>query len=165
MPPETGFWRRVAPRPGRAAAALAIALGLGTLGGWGIGHVTNGPSTPGPADGPADGPAVGAAPSAERADAAEAESPTVVELAADDMAFDQARLSVAGARPVEIHLDNRDTAPHDVGILGADGEPLYQGEAAAPAGHATYSIDPLDPGSYTFYCTLHPEMTGHLVVT
>lgn len=62
---------------------------------------------------------------------------------------------------------NEDAAPHDVysAATTADGSPLFasalitKGQSAPVVG-----VEELTPGSYAFYCSVHPSMTGHLVV-
>jgi plastocyanin len=53
---------------------------------------------------------------------------------------------------------NRDTDPHDV--TAVDGS-FYSGPIADGA---TYRLTLTQPGTYQYFCTLHPEMLGVIVV-
>jgi plastocyanin len=67
------------------------------------------------------------------------------------------------------HLDftNFDAAPHDVTATqtGPDGEPLF---ASRTVGQnitvPVERVETLAPGNYTFLCSVHPNMTGALLV-
>jgi cytochrome c oxidase subunit 2 len=78
--------------------------------------------------------------------------------------FDPQQLAWPADKPVTVELHNADTtAPHDFGIK--DNGFSFNGEPnAAPGQTATYQIPPMQPGTYTFYCTIHPNMTGTLAV-
>jgi cytochrome c oxidase subunit 2 len=69
--------------------------------------------------------------------------------------------------PLTIQLDNVDTAaPHNVAIRGAtpDGTDWIGLPIAGPGQKATYSVPPIPAGSYTFYCSVHANMTGTFTV-
>lgn len=74
---------------------------------------------------------------------------------------------MAMAPDTTLTFGNADQVVHDVTArkLGPDGRPVFQskhtptGSASTVAGAAT-----LPPGSYEFYCSLHPNMTGTLHV-
>lgn len=68
-----------------------------------------------------------------------------------------------------LDLENPDLLPHDVRARdrGADGQPLFQSAIAGPLGGTAdvVGVEALDPGSYAFFCTIHPWMHGVLSVT
>jgi heme/copper-type cytochrome/quinol oxidase subunit 2 len=75
--------------------------------------------------------------------------------------FDPETLAWPAGQPVVVELVNADqTAPHDFGIKdGFD----FNGEPDADPGQtATYQVPPMEPGTYTFFCTIHPNMIGTL---
>jgi cytochrome c oxidase subunit 2 len=78
--------------------------------------------------------------------------------------FDPNELAWPADTPVAVTLVNQDqTAPHDFGIKdnGFD----FNGQPdAGPGETVTYQVPPMQPGNYTFFCTIHPNMTGTLAV-
>jgi cytochrome c oxidase subunit 2 len=104
----------------------------------------------------------------QKAQATSAPAPTgapSVELTAVGVVdgFDPKTLAWPAGEPVVVVLHNADTtAPHDFGIKdGFD----FNGEPNADPGQtATYTVPPMEPGTYTFFCTIHPNMTGTLNV-
>jgi len=74
--------------------------------------------------------------------------------------------SVSKGQP--LGLRNLDPADHDVTsrLRKADGSPLFQ-SPRVPEGSvdAVHGVKALPAGSYEFYCSIHPNMTGTLTVT
>ena len=63
---------------------------------------------------------------------------------------------------------NRDVTSHDVTSrdLGPDGAPLFRSPLVAAGGEAAVAgVEYLAAGSYAFYCSVHPQMTGTMRVT
>jgi plastocyanin len=87
----------------------------------------------------------------------------LVQLAADDMAFDRSQLEVPADAPFAIEFDNREPVPHNVSIRGTSLSRATE-ILTGPATH-TYVIGPLPAGTYRFVCDLHPEMGGTLEVS
>jgi cytochrome c oxidase subunit II len=92
---------------------------------------------------------------------------TVSLSASTNLAFDQATLTAPADQPLTIHFANMDpTNPHNVSIKGgqADGKD-WIGLPIAKAGQdAVYQAPPLKAGVYTYYCSVHANMTGTLTV-
>jgi plastocyanin len=90
----------------------------------------------------------------------------VVELVAQDIAFDPTELTAPAGVPFEIAFDNRDAGQqHNVAIFDNpefSGTPVFEGELVAGPAQATYRVDPLAPGPYSFLCVVHPTMTGQI---
>ena len=89
-------------------------------------------------------------------------------LVAQAIAFDQTSLQVPASQPFTITLKNEDpaTTTHDVDIQDAGGA-VVKDQAPIPGGsEQAYQYDALEPGEYTFICSVHPipEMTGTLTV-
>lgn len=104
------------------------------------------------ASGPA--PSGGSAPSAPAGD---------VQIVADGIKFTTTDVSAPGS-DFTIAFDNKDPAPHDVVIQGPNGSPLFQGEVINGPAATVYDVKGIPPGSYTFICSIHPNMTGTIAV-
>lgn len=67
----------------------------------------------------------------------------------------------------DLWLVNPDVAPHDVtsDAVKPDGTPLFASSSAPIGGTAKVrGAEWLQPGVYTFFCTLHEAMRGRLLV-
>ena len=94
-------------------------------------------------------------------------SGTVLDISADQIAFDTNELSAPADEPFQIHFVNREGVPHNVSIFDPNGEKVFEGEGiTGPDTEVAYEIPPLPPGEYTFICDYHPvpDMTGTLTV-
>jgi cytochrome c oxidase subunit 2 len=92
--------------------------------------------------------------------------PTVA-LTAKNVAFEQTTLTAAANKPFKIDFDNEDAGtPHNVAIHegSASGKELFKGEIFPGVAKKTYDVAALPAGSYTFACSVHPNMTGTLTV-
>jgi cytochrome c oxidase subunit 2 len=81
--------------------------------------------------------------------------------------FDQTSLSAPAGTPLAIVFQNKDlTVQHTFSIqkAAADGSDLVGLPLAAPGTTVTYQVPALKAGTYTFYCSVHPNMTGTLTV-
>jgi plastocyanin len=65
----------------------------------------------------------------------------------------------APAGALEIASQNESTTPHDIALEDDGGEPLGKGETVSGGGVSMFSVD-LQPGRYTFYCTLPGHRDG-----
>jgi plastocyanin len=89
----------------------------------------------------------------------------VIELAAQNIAFDKSTLEAPADKPFQIHFANRDNATqHNVQIKNPDGTVAFNGELIAGPAEATYNVPALKAGSYPFMCVVHPAMTGTITV-
>jgi plastocyanin len=84
-------------------------------------------------------------------------------IVAHDLAFDRTRLEARAGMAFQLLVDNRDSAPHNVTILDANGGPTFVGETFGGPASRTYAIPPLAAGTYRFRCDVHADMTGTLV--
>ncbi len=86
-------------------------------------------------------------------------------VTAADMAFDPGTLTVAGGEAFTLALVNEDAMPHNIAIYTDESkaEKIFEGEVVTD-GTVVYDIPALDAGEYFFDCSLHPSMTGTLVV-
>lgn len=91
---------------------------------------------------------------------------TVLEISADQVAFDVDSLTAPAGEPFQIHLTNLEGLIHNVSIY-LDEEEIFIGDPiTGPDAEITYEIPALEPGTYTFICDFHPvaDMTGTLIV-
>lgn len=89
----------------------------------------------------------------------------VVRLAARDIAFEPADLTVPAGEAFAIAFDNKDDVQHNVQIFDNEdhsGAPLFDGALIAGPSETTYDVEALDAGSYFFVCEIHPQMTGDI---
>lgn len=96
-----------------------------------------------------------------------------VTVVASGIAFDQETIQLPGSGEVSILFENQDVGtPHDIAIapIGPEGEPLrdepiFDGEQFPGEDRRVYTFQaPEEPGTYFFWCTVHPQqMTGEAV--
>jgi mono/diheme cytochrome c family protein/plastocyanin len=91
-----------------------------------------------------------------------------LEVAAEQIAFDKKALEAPAGKAFAIKFTNKDPAGvmHDIDIRKADGT-VVQNEPTIDGGTSTtYVYTPLEAGTYTFVCSVHPipAMTGTLTV-
>ncbi len=83
-----------------------------------------------------------------------------------EVAYDVRELSAPGAAAFGIKFDNTSGLDHDVDIRLQDGTVVQDNPITKPGETTTYAINALEPGTYTFICSVHPipDMTGTLTV-
>ena len=84
-------------------------------------------------------------------------------IVAKDVSFQTQALTVKAGTPSEIVLDNQDSAPHNLAIKDASGATLFKGEIVTGT-KVSNAVPALGAGAYTFFCEVHPNMTGTLTV-
>ena len=88
---------------------------------------------------------------------------TVIDIAAANIAFDQATLSAPADQPFQIRFANNDPGiPHNVEIKDGSGTAVFNGDIFNGVETRTYDVPALAAGDYQFLCTVHPNMTGTL---
>ena len=86
---------------------------------------------------------------------------TTIQVAAvETIRFDTDAIEAPAGEDFCIEFTNNDTAPHDIGIIDND----FEGDIVQPGDSIVYVVPAMEAGEYTFYCTLHPQMTGTLTV-
>jgi hypothetical protein len=85
-------------------------------------------------------------------------------IIAKDIAFSQKVVDAPADRSFSLLFENDDGAPHNVAIVRDGSSPVFTGEVFTGPREVAYSVPALAPGTYTFRCDVHPEMTGTLVV-
>ncbi len=92
-----------------------------------------------------------------------------ISLTAKGIAFEETSLSVPAGKPFAIAFDNQDAGiQHDVQIFDNEtftGTPLLDGEIVTGPAKITYEAPALDPGTYSFHCSVHPVMKGTIEAT
>jgi cytochrome c oxidase subunit 2 len=81
------------------------------------------------------------------------------------VSFEQNQLTAPAGVPFVIHFENKQAGvPHNVWIKDASGTDLFQGPDVQGGQAADYNVPASAAGTYTFYCHIHPNMTGTLEV-
>jgi plastocyanin len=90
----------------------------------------------------------------------------VVELTADNIAFDRLELEVPAGEPFIIRFTNAEGVDHNVSIYDDDTTLFTGSKVTGPDVMVPYLVPALEPGEYTFICDFHPiqAMTGTLTV-
>ena len=91
-------------------------------------------------------------------------SGTTLNVTAKNINFDTTALEVPADAPFGIVFKN-DDAPgvqHDIDIRDSGGAVVASQDTIDGGTSANYSYQPLAPGTYTFFCSIHANMTGTL---
>ena len=88
---------------------------------------------------------------------------TTLEVEAENIAFKESTLAAPADQAFKIDFKNQDQGtPHNVEIKDSSGASKFRGEIITGPAEATYDVPALPAGSYTFVCSVHPNMTGTL---
>jgi plastocyanin len=151
-----------------AVPVAAAACSTASAPGWTYAPPTAAPS-PGesgsaaPSGGSA-APSASAAPSGGGSAAPSEGAGEAVKISAVGIAFEQTEVSAPADTAFTIEFDNKEAVPHNVEISDASGTSVFTGDIVTGPTVAQYQVGPLQAGSYTFHCTVHPNMTGTLTV-
>ena len=121
---------------------------------------TSGSNSPAPSGAPASARPSGAPASA-------APSGTDLQLIAHNIASDKSALEAPANHPFQITFTNNDSGiPHNVSIHqgSATGQEVFKGAIFSGVATKTYDVPALPAGTYTFVCSVHPNMTGTLTI-
>jgi plastocyanin len=138
-------------------AVVVMACTAGAQPGW-----TYAP-TPPPSGAPSAAPSGGTAASPASGGAAG----TVLQLAASGIAYDQTELTAPANTPFQIAFTNNDAGiPHNVSIHEGSptGTEVFKGAIFTGVATQTYDVPALPAGTYSFVCSVHPNMVGTLTV-
>jgi plastocyanin len=84
-----------------------------------------------------------------------------VTVTAENIAFTETTLTIPAGKPFTLAFDNRDNGiPHDVVIKDASGAELFKGDIVTGPKVVVYNVPAIPAGTYTFVCSVHPNMTG-----
>jgi plastocyanin len=91
-----------------------------------------------------------------------------VTVSAQNSAFSERCLAAPAHEPFTIELKNMDPGvPHKLSIFtdASASKALFVGDLVNGPGTSTYHVTALEPGTYFFWCDVHPaQMTGTFVV-
>ena len=157
---STAGWT-FAPPPSATAAPAASAGASGS-------PAASAAPAPGTSAAPSAAPSVVASPSPAPTDtAAPSASPAAsggsadVTISASNIAFEQSSVDAPAGRPFTLLFDNKDASvQHDVFIKDGGGNDVFQGAIVTGPAQMTYNVTSLAAGTYTFYCSIHSNMTG-----
>ena len=142
----------------RRASAVLVVAALAVVGLAACGSSSNDNSTTAAATPPATTPAAGGG-------AGGGSTVDISTPSGSTLAFDQ-KDATAKAGNVTIDFDNKQSLQHDVAVADSSGKVIGQTDLVS-SGTANATVD-LQPGTYTFYCTVpgHKEagMEGTLTV-
>ena len=109
-------------------------------------------------------PSGSASPPSSAAPSGDGEGATVT-ITASGIAFTTTEVSAPADTPFTIRFENQDAGtPHNVAIHDASGAEVFKGEIFSGVDTRDYQVPALPAGSYSFTCTVHPNMTGTLTV-
>jgi plastocyanin len=155
---ETGHLESIpAPRtPSFLLAVLAVLLvgGVALQAGWFPPGSADGGGTPQPSGAPVPPASGDPGPSGEPAPAGD------VTITARAIAFVEATVSAPADRPFTIAFINDEAVPHNVELKDAGGTSVFRGDIVTGPITTVYDVPALAAGSYTFVCSVHPQMTG-----
>ena len=113
---------------------------------------------PAPSVSPAASSSASAAPSGST-------NPDLVTISALGIKFEQTAVTAPASTPFQVVFENKDPGvPHNVALHqgGPTGPELFKGTVFNGIETRTYDVPALDPGAYSFVCTVHPTMVGTL---
>ena len=143
--------------PGTSPAASGAASGS---------PVPSAAASPAASVGTSAAPSTGASPAASTGASPAGSGATggvVLNVKAENIAFDVSSLTAAANTPFQIKFENDDQGTqHDVAIKDGSGALKWQGDLVTGVAETTYQVPALPAGSYTFVCVVHPSMTGTL---
>ena len=91
--------------------------------------------------------------------------PDAIHVVARDLRFEPTVLEVPAGEQFTLSFDNQEGLPHNVAILDASGASMFTGEIFTGPAQRTQVVPALAAGSYTFLCSVHPDMKGSLTAT
>ncbi|HEY3523562.1 MAG TPA: cupredoxin domain-containing protein [Candidatus Limnocylindrales bacterium] len=88
-----------------------------------------------------------------------------VEIDAQGIQFTTQSVTAPAGTKFTLTFKNQDNGiPHDVQIKDGSGTEVFKTDIITGVADKSYDVGPLQPGSYPFVCTIHPNMTGTLTV-
>jgi mono/diheme cytochrome c family protein/plastocyanin len=92
-------------------------------------------------------------------------SGVVVKESALNIQYEVRALSVPADTEFSIEFENKDPGvPHNIEIKDSSGTTVFKGDIFSGVETRTYKVQALPAGTYSFVCTVHPNMTGTLTV-
>jgi cytochrome c oxidase subunit 2 len=91
----------------------------------------------------------------------------VIDLVAQDTAYDKLEMNAAADTPFTLRFENRDDGvPHDVVIVDSSNQEVFRTDTVTGPDSGEFTVPALRAGEYKYYCSFHPipAMTGTLTV-
>jgi plastocyanin len=86
-------------------------------------------------------------------------------VTAQNIAFDVSTLTAPAGAAFQIDFDNQDSPiQHNITIKDSSGTITFKGDLVTGPAQTVYNVPAMQAGTYTFYCIVHPNMTGTLTV-
>jgi plastocyanin len=90
---------------------------------------------------------------------------TTVSIVASGVQFTTNNVSAPAGQKLTLSFDNQDASvQHNVDIKDQGGTEVLKTDLLAGPAKKDYDLGPLDAGTYSFVCDVHPNMTGTLTV-
>ncbi len=90
---------------------------------------------------------------------------STVEIDAQGIQFTTQNVTAPAGTAFTLEFRNQDAGiPHDVQIKDGSGAEVFKTDIVTGVADKSYEVGPLQPGTFTFVCTVHPNMTGTLTV-
>jgi mono/diheme cytochrome c family protein/plastocyanin len=87
----------------------------------------------------------------------------VVTVTASGIAFTTTEVAAPSGVGFTLRFDNQDAGiPHDVQIKDEAGQVVFKTDITTGPDTSDFAVPALDPGTYPFVCSVHPNMTGNL---
>jgi plastocyanin len=170
---QTGHLRNApeARFPSRAIAVGAIVVVAAFAVQSGVfsptGSASGDSGSPAPSGAPASGEPAASAGTSAGASAAPSEVAADVTITAQGIAYTESEVTAPADKPFTIAFHNMDAGvPHNVAIHegSPSGQELFKGDIFNGVATKVYDVPALPAGTYAFVCSVHPNMTGTLVV-
>jgi plastocyanin len=89
-----------------------------------------------------------------------------VDLSAENLEFDASVIEAPAGEEFTITFTNLEAVPHNVVVLTEEGgDEIVAGNVIDQADSTdTITVPALEPGEYFFFCEIHPDMNGTIVV-
>ena len=87
---------------------------------------------------------------------------TTLRIGASNLKFDTKCLAVPAGQAFSVSFENKEALPHDFAIIkSSEGNEKIAGtEVFNGPKTETISVEPMEPGTYAFHCSVHPQMVG-----
>jgi plastocyanin len=88
-----------------------------------------------------------------------------VAISAENLSFNVKELKIPAGKAFEIAFNNKDSQPHNIEILEAQGSPnsLFKGDIVTGPKSVKYKVKSISAGHFYFQCDVHPTMNGTVV--
>ena len=87
-----------------------------------------------------------------------------ITIVAKDLAFTPTEVAIPADEATTIVLDNQESVPHNIAVKDGGGTTIFKGEVVTDT-QVDNALPALAAGTYTFWCEVHPNMTGTLTAS